>query len=114
MVIESNFLFSKAIPVGDYFGAEPEAATITLRETTVANAAKFQAFGNDAAKSTALFLELLPGLIEDHELFKDEITKFTGAEVAAMVAARAELGMYLMGKWTAEVLFTHGRKSDAS
>jgi hypothetical protein len=114
MVIDSKFLFSKKIPVGDYFGEAPEAATIELRETSVANAAKFQEATKDIEKTMAHFLALLPGLIVDHDLWKDDVNKYTATEVAEMVSARAELGMHLMGAFTEQVLFTHGKKSDSN
>lgn len=111
MVIKSDYLFSKAIPVGDYFGADPDAATITLREIDGKTAAKFQKTADDLERSVPSFLEMLPQIIEDHDLYKDEITKFTGAEVAEMVGKRADLCIHLMTEYITKVLFTHGKKS---
>ena len=113
MVIDIDYLFSKKIGVGQFFGAEKDAACIELKETSMAVSAKIYQASGDAEKLATAFNEILPSIIVDHDLWKDEAHKYTAEEVAKMVAGRAELCAYLRGRWFKEVLFSQGKESDS-
>lgn len=111
MVIDLSYLFSKKIGVGQFFGLGEDEATIELKETNAAAAAKFEPLAKDTEKATAYFIALLPSIIVDHDFWKDEAHKWEAREIADMVAGRAELCIYLMGRYVQEVLFTQGKES---
>ena len=111
MVIEKNYLFSKRIPVGQFYGKEPEEIGIELIETDGQTAARLQKGGQDSEQMVTFFNGILAGIIKDHDYQEDDIHKWTAEEVAKHVASRAELCLYLMSHYVSDVLFTHGKKS---
>ncbi|MCX7023048.1 MAG: hypothetical protein NT080_00330 [Spirochaetes bacterium] len=113
MIIDQHYLFSKKLGVGRFFGVTEDDVTIEFRETDVVTTTKFQTFSGDTSKATEFFVKMLPGIIVDHDLWKDEAHKYTADEIAAMIAGRAELCIDIMGRYVQEVLFTHGKKSDS-
>lgn len=113
MVLEKGYLVTKKINVSDFFeGAEP-SLSIECKELDMLRTAKFQGFQNDAEKSAAYFLEVLPSIIVDHDFYKDEAHKYDAKEVAEIIGNRAELCAYVMEQYITTVLFTRGKKSAA-
>lgn len=114
MVIDLSYLFSKKIGVGQFFNLGKDDVVIELKETSAAAAAKFEPLATDTEKAAAYFVALLPSVIVDHDFWKDDAHKYEAKEVAEMVAARAELCVYLMGRYINEVLFSQGKGSVSS
>jgi hypothetical protein len=111
MIVETNYLFSKKLDVGQFFNAEPGDGWIELREVGGVAAAKFKKLSDDTEASVGYFLSLLPWMIVDHSLWKDDANKHTADEVATLVGNRAELCLDLMNRYVRQVLFTQGNKS---
>lgn len=113
LIKNTDYLVTKRIQVGKYFNAD-EDVSIELRELGGVDAAKLtKAYRTDEIAGMQLFVEHLPDIIVDHDFWKDEAHKLTAAEVAFVVAAKAELCLDLMGKYAGSVLFPH-RKENAT
>jgi len=112
MIVTTNFLFSRKLGIGEYFGVKSDEAKIELKEMGGVDAARFRDVINDMPKAIEYFVSKLPDIIVDHDFWKDEANKLTADELAAIIAAKAELCMSLMSRYAQEVLFTHGKKSE--
>lgn len=112
MIVDINYLFSKKIGIGEFFGTESDDVTIELKEMGQAQATKFQKLIGSAGDAAQYFVDQLPSIIVDHDLYADEVHKFTADEVAKMISNRAELCLTLLNKYATDVLFTRGKKSE--
>lgn len=112
MIIDIGYLFSKKLSIGSFFGAPEDDVTITLHEMGQAQATKFQGLISVAANAAQYFVDQLPSIIVDHDLWKDDAHKYTAEEVARYIDSRADLCLTLLNRYVSEVLFTQGKKSD--
>lgn len=111
MVIKKDYLVSKRIEIGEFFGAEPADVGVVLHEMSRADALAFEAVRTDYAKAGEFFAVKLPGLIDDHDLYVDDLHKHTAEDVAAIIDHRADLFLFVMKEYLEKILFPRGKKS---
>jgi hypothetical protein len=119
-VKDKSYLIKTRILVGDFFGASPEDGFIELIEPDVMDstrltqmARKAKTDGDDSVMMV-LFRELMPGLISDHSIYATEETKHSPEEVTKIIFSKMDLVTRVIDQYGREVLFTLGKKSDAS
>lgn len=111
MIVDIDYLFSAKIPIGRFFNAPDDDVTIELREMNQAQATKLQKLINDIGDAAQYFVDQLPSIIVDHDLWADDAHKFTAEEVTKMISRRAELCLTLLNEYASKVLFIQGKKS---
>jgi hypothetical protein len=112
IVVKKNYLVATKINVGSFFGGKDEEGFIELCEPQndsffkLRQAAKA---GDDSLRE--VFIEVLPSLIVDHNLFQSEEQKLSSAEIVDLVKERPLIYIALVDTYTSEVIFSRGRKS---
>ena len=110
MVIEKNrYLVKEKIEIGQFFGSKPEDVFITLREPSTTEVYdlqnKWREANGDKTKVMEALIDILPDIIVDHNMFRDEKSKYTNTEVKEIVLSQINLFSFVIGHYCDKVLF---------
>lgn len=109
---KDRFLIKVRVPVGKYFGMEPEDGFIELREPGNEDFHTLQAASKEGTKAMMdAFGKVSPTLIVSHNFEHEEGGALTSAEVAEILQVRPVLALAVIEAFTEKVLFTQGKKS---
>lgn len=120
IVRTKDYLVSARIEIGNFFDVPAAEAFLELREPDAFDSNRFGKVSKDCAEAgdqgplLELFREVFPRLIIDHNLYKDEQTQLSSAEVVAVILDKTALLNTVLGEYSSKVLFTLGKKSDES
>ena len=112
IIKDDSYLIKTRVNVGSFFGREAEEGFIDIREPDGKDLMRVKsAFGNGEAAMMDAFLEILPRIIVEHNLYKDEATLHTNAEVAAIVNNKAAICIEVFGRFAEQMVFTLAQPS---
>ena len=107
-----RFLIKVKVPVGKYFGMEPEDGFIELREPGNEDFHTLQAASKEGTKAMMdAFGKVSSTLIVDHNFEHEDGGALTAEEVAEILRDRPVLALEVIEKFTEKVLFIQGKKS---
>jgi hypothetical protein len=115
IIKDDAYLVKTRVLVGHYFGGQPEDGFIELHEPTTFELLKIEQ-ASKAGDTTALMerlAELLPKVIGEHSLHRDEATRLSPEEVTRIIVSKMNLFAELTQQYSRDVLFTLGSKSDS-
>ncbi len=93
-----NYISKVKIEIGQFFGEDASAESITLREPTTLQYLKVQESWKTENDSLIMsdFYEMLPSLIVAHTLYETETTKMDEASVADLIFGKLECATEVM------------------
>lgn len=107
IVKDESYLIKTRVAVGKFFGREADEAFIEIREPDGRDLMRVKtAFSDGDAALMGAFLDILPRIIVEHNLYKTEEALHSNAEVAAIVNNKAALCLDLFGKFAEQMVFT--------
>lgn len=113
VIVKDDYLITARISVGEFFGVPNDDAFIELRELNTMAMAGFERDlkSQDNEQIIKAFVGILPNVIVDHNLMRDETNKLTAAEVAVIIERKLDLFLKVLEEYKDKVLFTQGKKS---
>lgn len=110
MVIEKNrYLIKEKIEIGQFFGSKNEDVFITLREPSTTEVYelqdKWRGASGDKTKIMVALIDMLPDIIVDHNLYRDEKTKYGNTEVKDIILSQLNLFSFVIDAYCDKVLF---------
>ena len=113
VIVNNNYLITARINLGRFFGVPEADAYVELREPSTFDALKMEkaAKGGEPEESLAVFREILPRLIVEHNLYRSESEKLSPEEVVEAMVEKMELFSFVVTEYSARVLFSLGKGS---
>lgn len=110
------WLVSETVLLGDCFGGALEDAFVELRELSAIDMSRLQKAlaSADEVRNVEAFGEILPRIIVDHNIGKDETTKYSPEELRDLIMSKAEAYYRVLRQYSEKVLFTQGKRIAAS
>lgn len=103
-VKKADYIQKVTINFGSILGCEKdEDAFVTLKEMTTLDSVRLSDLDGDRVGIITYYKEMLPNIIVDHSLYKDENTKMTNQEVAEFIFAKLDLASKVMNDYNAAV-----------
>lgn len=89
----SNYIHTKRINLGEFFGKEEAEVYLTVRELTTKDVLLLKESADKKENNAIVdtFRQILPNNIVDHNFYVDENTKMTSEEVSELLFERIDV-----------------------
>lgn len=118
IVKDKSYLITIKVNIGKFFNLPEADAFVTLREPDTITLTKMNEAKNIEGGSGRAFIEffsgVLPGIIVDHNLYKNDSEKLSTEDVRDLVCDKMDIFVHLVDEYAQKVLFTLGKKSEGN